>query len=98
VTSTLENKTDPYFCRIEGSEGYITVEGFAAANPKTFTVYPKTSISFSEGKVRVECFPGEVHNLETEGKGYYWQADAVAWISQQVVKRTQQCHMQRRSG
>jgi predicted dehydrogenase len=78
VTSTLENKTDPYFCRIEGSEGYITVEGFAAANPKTFTVYPKTSISFSEGKVRVESFPGEVHNLETEGKGYYWQADAVA--------------------
>ena len=78
VTSTFEHKTDPYFCRIEGSEGYITVEGFAAANPKTFTVYPKTLISFSEGKVKVESFPGKVHNLETEGRGYYWQADAVA--------------------
>ncbi|KAL3434871.1 hypothetical protein BDV09DRAFT_185479 [Aspergillus tetrazonus] len=41
LTSTTEARTPEIFMRIEGSNGYITVEGIAASAPRAFTVYPR---------------------------------------------------------
>ena len=79
LTSTTEIKSDPVFCRIEGTEGYITVEGLAASVPSSFTVYAKNAGSATgdvEGEVKLA--KGKTHTFEKTGKGFYWEADAVA--------------------
>jgi predicted dehydrogenase len=58
-------KTPPQFCRIEGSEGTIIVEGFAASVPNSFVLQ----------KRGVE---DQKYEFERPGKGFYWEADAVA--------------------
>lgn len=79
ITSTTENKTDPTFCRIEGTQGYIIVEGIAASAPTSFTVYPRTTvIKTDDGKIQFKRFPGETYTFEKKGKGLYWEADEVA--------------------
>ncbi|KPM44214.1 hypothetical protein AK830_g2352 [Neonectria ditissima] len=65
ATSSAMTKTSPAFCRIEGSKGTIVVEGFVASMPSFFTV----------------ALPGqepERYDFEKPGKGFYWEADAVA--------------------
>lgn len=52
-----------FFCRIEGSEGAITIEGLAASQPTCVTIRKHTG----EEKI---C------NFEKVGKGIYWEADA----------------------
>jgi predicted dehydrogenase len=67
LTSTGAAKTPAQFCRIEGSKGHIIVDGPAASVPASFTIH------------RAE--PGSLpENVEFErtGKGFYWEADAVA--------------------
>jgi len=56
---------DPY-ARIEGSKGHIVVHGGAASAPENFTFYPKDG-----GKE-------ELFTFEKPGRGFYWEADAVA--------------------
>ncbi|OJJ61905.1 hypothetical protein ASPSYDRAFT_595432 [Aspergillus sydowii CBS 593.65] len=73
LTSTTEARTPEVFMKIEGSEGYITVEGPAASAPRAFTVYPKigsTGTSAEKERKRYE--------FEPEGMGFYFEADAVA--------------------
>ena len=65
-TSTTNFDSKGNFARIEGSKGYITVYGFKAASPQSFTFYPKDG-----GKE-------EVYEFEKPGRGFYWEADAVA--------------------
>ncbi|KAF2661796.1 NAD(P)-binding protein [Lophiostoma macrostomum CBS 122681] len=67
-TSTAMFRTPDVFCRIEGSEGHITVEGVSASCPSAFTVYSKGQ-SLSEGKRFTTPNPGF---------GLFWEADAVA--------------------
>lgn len=66
VTSNSKVKTPEAFCRIEGTEGYIVVEGVAAA-PASFTVFKGED---TEG--------GKKYEFERPGRGFYWEADAVA--------------------
>ncbi|CAG7559901.1 unnamed protein product [Fusarium equiseti] len=65
ITSNSKVKTPPAFCRIEGTKGHIIVEGPAAA-PENFTVY-------MDGETE-----GKKYDFEKPGRGFYWEADAVA--------------------
>ncbi|KAK7424102.1 hypothetical protein QQX98_000712 [Neonectria punicea] len=65
VTSSTMARTSPAFCRIEGSKGTIVVEGFVAPMPSFFTV----TLQDQEPKR---------YDFEKPGKGFYWEADAVA--------------------
>ena len=79
LTSTTEIKSDSLFCRIEGTEGYITVQGMAASAPGSFTVYSKNAGSATgdvQGEVKVP--KGKTYTFEKDGKGFFWEADAVA--------------------
>lgn len=55
-TSTTMAKTPDIFCRIEGTAGYITVEGGSASRPSSFTVYRKV-----EGAPLGE-WPGDIYS------------------------------------
>lgn len=79
LTSTVEYKSGRDFCRIEGTEGYITVEGGAASVPDMFTVHkeiPGPNNSGESGKVT--HLSKEVFKFEKPGRGFYYEADAVA--------------------
>ncbi|KAI1370559.1 NAD(P)-binding protein [Hypoxylon crocopeplum] len=65
VSSSSAAKTKSVFCTIEGSEGYVDIEGFTSA-PEFFTVYS----SKNGGSKKYE--------FERPGRGFYWEADAVA--------------------
>lgn len=65
LTSTSHHKTPPAFCRIEGAAGAVVVEGAAASIPSFFTVYP------DDGQP-------ERYDFEKPGRGFYYEADAVA--------------------
>lgn len=79
LTSTTEYKSTRDFCRIEGTEGFITVEGPAASVPDTFIIHrknPGPSDGDVSGKLTQET--GKVFKFEKVGKGFYYEADAVA--------------------
>lgn len=65
LTSTSLHKTPSAFCRIEGADGAVVVEGGAASIPGFFTVYP------DEGEPKR-------YDFEKPGRGFYYEADAVA--------------------
>ncbi|KAG7117990.1 D-xylose 1-dehydrogenase (NADP(+)) like protein [Verticillium longisporum] len=65
VTSNTSVKSAPEFCRVEGSEGTVVVEGVAASVPGSFTV---KKLNGEEKK----------YDFERPGMGFYWEADAVA--------------------
>lgn len=66
LTSTTFTKTPRSFCRIEGTKGVVVVEGSAAPAPTSFTVH-------LDGNEEPKKF-----EFERTGKGFYWEADAVA--------------------
>lgn len=80
LTSSTEVQTDSIFCRIEATEGFITVEGVAASAPSSFTVYSKNAGSAGDGVSGENVKPiGEVYRFQNErGRGFFWEADAVA--------------------
>lgn len=65
LTSTSLHKTPPPFCRIEGAQGAVVVEGGAASIPGFFTV-------FRDGE------DPKKYDFEKPGRGFYYEADAVA--------------------
>jgi predicted dehydrogenase len=65
VTSSSVATTGSVFCRIEGSQGYIEIEGPTSA-PDSFTVY------WYESKT------SKRYGFKRQGHGFYWEADAVA--------------------
>ncbi|KAL5002211.1 hypothetical protein BDV10DRAFT_158600 [Aspergillus recurvatus] len=75
LTSTTEARTPEIFMRIEGSDGYIMVEGVAASAPRAFTVYPKVGSKSVGADAGTE---GKRYEFELEGMGFYFEADAVA--------------------
>lgn len=79
LTSTTESKTDRAFCRIEGTQGYIIVEGIVASAPDTFIVYSINPGSAKGDVSRMTIKPnGEVFKFDRVGMGFYWEADTVA--------------------
>jgi predicted dehydrogenase len=79
LTSTTESKTDRAFCRIEGTQGYIIVEGIAASAPDTFIVYSKNPDSAKGNVSGMTVKPnGEVFKFNRVDMGFYWEADAGA--------------------
>jgi hypothetical protein len=79
LTSTTESKTDRAFCRIEGTQGYIIVEGIAASAPDTLIVYSK-NLGSAKGDVSgMTVNPNrEVFKFDRVGMRFHWEADAVA--------------------
>jgi predicted dehydrogenase len=80
LTSTTDFKTSPVFCRIEGSKGYVTVEGPASSSPHSFSVW-RNNAGSSKGDMAVESEregPESTSTYDFEGRGFYWEADAVA--------------------
>ncbi|KAK3115613.1 hypothetical protein LTR53_004871 [Teratosphaeriaceae sp. CCFEE 6253] len=65
-TSTTNVPLSKPYARIEGSKGSIVVDGGAPSAPEFFTFYPKGG-----GEE-------EVFRFEKPGRGFYWEADAVA--------------------
>lgn len=92
ATTSGQLKTPPQFCRIEGTEGHVEVEGLVTPLPRSFTVYSskgsgegwsESSISSLRKKRFVSENPGShrvdmVDFVQQEGKGFYMEADAVA--------------------
>lgn len=75
VTSTAHFKSSREFCRIEGSKGVITIEGLAAAVPEKFVfrpTIPDRGDGVAVGEPVAYEFPKKL------GRGFYWEADAVA--------------------
>ncbi|OIW31476.1 NAD(P)-binding protein [Coniochaeta ligniaria NRRL 30616] len=66
LTSTTFAKTPRSFCRIEGTKGAVVVEGFVASAPASYAVH----LDGDEEPKKYE--------FERIGKGFYWEADAVA--------------------
>lgn len=66
LTSTTFTKTPRSFCRIEGTKGAVVVEGFVASAPASYAVH----LNGDEEPKKYE--------FERIGKGFYWEADAVA--------------------
>ncbi|KAL3460376.1 hypothetical protein BJX64DRAFT_278565 [Aspergillus heterothallicus] len=71
LTSSVEARTPETFLRIEGTGGYILVEGVAASAPRSFTVYPKVNPDGNKAE-------GKKYDFEVEGMGFHFEADAVA--------------------
>ncbi|KAJ5370450.1 uncharacterized protein N7496_006542 [Penicillium cataractarum] len=65
ATSSMSTTTPSSFCRIEGAKGFVIVDGPAASVPQSFTVYVH-----NQDPVK--------YDFEAPGRGYYWEADAVA--------------------
>jgi predicted dehydrogenase len=67
LTCSLSIKTRAEFCRIEGTEGTVTVSGVATSSPSSYTVTLNKS---PDSPQRVD--------LQKVGMGLYYEADAVA--------------------
>jgi predicted dehydrogenase len=65
ATCHSDFKTSPEFCRVEGSEGVVVVEGPATSVPSSFTV-------------KIRGGEEKKYEFERPGRGFYWEADAVA--------------------
>ena len=65
-TSSTNVESHRNFARIEGSKGHIIVHGKTPASPESFVFHPK------------ETGKEEQFTFEKPGRGFYWEADAVA--------------------
>lgn len=72
VTSTTErhNGSTKIVATIDGTEGFVEVEGGAPSHPKSFTVYPKWT-----GDVKPQ---GKKHDYERPQQGFIYEADNTA--------------------
>ncbi|KAH7169468.1 dimeric dihydrodiol dehydrogenase [Fusarium sp. MPI-SDFR-AT-0072] len=81
LTSTIGFKTPSVFCRIEGTEGYITVHGPGTSNPAGFSIYTKRAAPVAgdpSGDGADAYIKMHSYDFEEPGQGFYWEADAVA--------------------
>ncbi|OAL33522.1 hypothetical protein AYO20_07208 [Fonsecaea nubica] len=80
LTATTLAKSGREFCRIEGSQGHVIVEGRVASAPESFTVSPKNTTSSAVGDAKAERAQNDHqrYTFEKLGRGFYWEADAVA--------------------
>ena len=78
LTSTTMARTPHVFCRIEGADGYITVEGESASIPSAFTVHRKSRDLSGDSYEVVSSQQPQTFSLDPPGWGLYWEADAVA--------------------
>lgn len=65
-TSTTNYPCRHDFARIEGSKGHIVVYGSTPSSPERFVFYPKGAGN------------EEIFTFEKPGRGFFWEADAVA--------------------
>jgi len=66
ATSTTNYPCKDEWARIEGSKGHIIISGGAPSAPEKFTLYKK------------DGGEPEEYNFEKPGRGFFWEADAVA--------------------
>ena len=79
ITSTTNIETMPSFCRIEGSTGYITVDGPAPSSPHSLTVFSKRGGFSPDNTPGEESVVKATVKLDLQGgRGFFWEADAVA--------------------
>ncbi|KAF3931180.1 hypothetical protein ABW19_dt0203945 [Dactylella cylindrospora] len=70
LTSTSNIKSAGDFARIEGSKGTITIHG-PTSSPESFTVVLNE-------KAENKPWESKVYEFEKPGRGFWWEADAVA--------------------
>jgi predicted dehydrogenase len=81
LTSTTNFKTANEFCRIEGTGGSIIVKGEAASAPDTIILrLPQTASAHGDmiPAASENDNSDKVYHFDKEGRGFYWEADAVA--------------------
>lgn len=79
TSSHVANSSSNIFCTVEGTKGYIEVEGFASSFPSAFTVYPARGLGAkkwlpSEGR-RYDFGHAEFHRPD---RGFAYEADNTA--------------------
>lgn len=75
-STTMANGGPDVVCRIEGTNGFIEVEGPAPSLPLSFTVYPPLKGDPNSGKIRKP--EGKKYMFEQIGRGFMYEADSVA--------------------
>ncbi|KAK1982359.1 dimeric dihydrodiol dehydrogenase [Colletotrichum cereale] len=78
MTSSIQVKSPSGFCRIEGSGGYVVVEGAAASVPGSYTVHSSTASGDEWVESPTPGLKSKKFNFDRPGRGFYWEADAVA--------------------
>ncbi|OLN80963.1 putative oxidoreductase C513.06c-like protein 2 [Colletotrichum chlorophyti] len=78
LTSSTQVKTPEAFCRIEGSDGYVVVEGVATSVPGSFTVHSSKASGEGWTESTTPGHKAKKYDFERPGRGFYWEADAVA--------------------
>ncbi|KAH8889420.1 dimeric dihydrodiol dehydrogenase [Thozetella sp. PMI_491] len=78
VTSAMHTRSPTAFCKIEGTDGYVVVEGLAPSVPSSFTVYSKKASGPEWEDAEVAGHKKTQYTVQKEGKGFFWEADAVA--------------------
>ncbi|EQB58353.1 hypothetical protein CGLO_01412 [Colletotrichum gloeosporioides Cg-14] len=78
LTASTQVKTPPTFCRIEGSEGYVLIEGIATSVPGSFTVHSSKASGEEWTESTTPGLKAKKYDFERPGKGFYYEADAVA--------------------
>ena len=68
-STTMSNGMSDIIVRIQGTDGYVEVEGPAPSHPESFTVYPR------KGKEQLE---GKKYDYPKVGRGFIYEADNTA--------------------
>jgi len=76
TSSTVANGDPNVICRIEGTQGYIEVEGPTGSLPLSFTVYPKREGDPNSGGATKPS--GKKYDFPRVGRGFVYEADDTA--------------------
>ncbi|KIW99689.1 uncharacterized protein Z518_11102 [Rhinocladiella mackenziei CBS 650.93] len=74
--STVTNGDPDIICRVEGTQGFVEVEGQVGSMPLSFTVYPKREGNSSLGTVKKP--QGKRYDFPRIGLGFVYEADDTA--------------------
>lgn len=71
TSTTMSSQIGRDVCRIQGTEGYIEVEGATPAHPLAFTVHVRR-------KGEESSYDSKTHDYTQAGQGYFYEADNTA--------------------
>ncbi|CAH0022150.1 unnamed protein product [Clonostachys rhizophaga] len=78
MTTSMEVQGCADFCRIEGSDGFITVNGIGPSVPSSFTAYSSKISGEGWTETQTPGLKSKKFIFEHPGLGFHWEADAVA--------------------
>ncbi|KAL2441735.1 putative D-xylose 1-dehydrogenase (NADP(+)) [Exophiala dermatitidis] len=72
-STTMSNAVSDLVCRIQGTEGYVDVEGSAPSHPASFTVYKKQKGAAADALAEVTRY-----DYSESARGFIYEADDTA--------------------